>query len=612
MKVIVFLLSVIGVFTAAPQAHAQQAQVWVQIEARPTLPQAEERARAYASLFPDVQGFRLNSGWYAIVLGPYAQDSGVVRLTSLLRERLVPNDSFIADGRAFRAPFYPLTSGPTVAPVTVEPLADAPGTDPLLAPLPDPDPSAVPEAAPEIATLPEAAPIVPQATEVPVLPEETPAEARRSEAALSREDRQALQTALQWFGHYNSAIDGAFGPGTRNSMAAWQQANGVEPTGILTTRQRDLLLAAYGTAQAELGLQTVNEAESGIEITLPMALVQFDHYEPPFVHYVAKDNSGVRVILISEPGDQAALYGLYDVLQTLSDVPAEGERSRGERSFTISARSAAVESYSYAETSKGLVKGFMLIWNPRDGEKMNRVLAAMQASFKSVGDRALDPGLVPLDASAKAGLLSGLEVRRPELSRSGFYVDAKGSVLTTVEAVQNCTRITLDRDTDAALTWSDAATGLAVLTPKVALAPARYAQLQTAPARIGGEVAVAGYSYEDRLPSPSLTFGTLAEAQGLDGEPGLSRLTLTALGGDAGGPVLDGSGAVVGMLLPRVTDAARQLPRDVAFAANVGVLTDALAKAGVTPAAASPTGALAPEDLTALAVPMTVLVSCWN
>ncbi|MEZ5869689.1 MAG: peptidoglycan-binding domain-containing protein [Defluviimonas denitrificans] len=60
-----------------------------------------------------------------------------------------------------------------------------------------------------------------------VLPDETPAEARRSEALLTGDDRKELQEALQWYGHYAGAIDGAFGPGTRRSMAEWQTAEGL-------------------------------------------------------------------------------------------------------------------------------------------------------------------------------------------------------------------------------------------------------------------------------------------------------------------------------------------------------------------------------------------------
>ncbi len=588
MKHIMFALSLLLALVSAPMAQAQD-QVWVQIEALPTLRDAEDRARAYASAFPNVAGFQLRSGWYGIVVGPYNVEAGAAKLVELTRENLVPQDSYIADGSDFRQQFWPV------------------GTTRVL---PAPDATVLTE--PAVQT-PDVAIVEPAITPEPVIiPEETKAEARQSESTLPRTDREALQVALQWFGYYASTIDGDFGPGTRNSMADWQTDNGVDPTGVLTTTQRGTLLAAYGQAQAELGLQTVVEAASGIEITLPTALVKFDHYEPPFVHFNEKDGSGVRVILISQPGEQSALYGLYDILQTLEVVPFQGERSRGERSFTISGKSSTLESYSYAELSGGLIKGYILVWNPADGDRMARVLSAMQASFKSTGETALDPGLAPMADDTRAGLLSGLEVRRPKFSRSGFFIDASGAVLTTTEAVAECGRVTLEGNKDADVIFADTSTGVALLKPRVALSPANVAEFQTASARIGSEIAVSGYSYEDTLPSPVLTFGALEALQGLDGEAGVKRLSLDSRPGDAGGPVLDATGSVLGMLLPRVTDAQKVLPADVVFAASSAAIATRLATAGITTAPSARSGAMAPEDLSILATGMTVLVSCWD
>ena len=588
MKHVMLALGLLLALVSAPSAQAQD-QVWVQIEALPTLRDAEDRARAYASAFPNVAGFQLRSGWYAIVVGPYGVGDGAAKLVDLAGENLVPQDSYIADGSDFRQQFWPI--GANGAPV-------APDTTTLAAPAVQ---------APDLAV---AEPVI--TPDAVIAPEETKAEARQSESTLSRIDREALQVALQWFGYYASTIDGDFGPGTRNSMAAWQTDNGLDPTGVLTTSQRGTLLAAYGQAQAELGLQRVVEAASGIEIILPTALVKFDHYEPPFVHYTEKDGSGVRVILISQPGEQSALYGLYDILQTLEVVPFQGERSRGEQSFTISGKSASLASYSYAELSGGLIKGYMLVWQPADGDRMARVLAAMQASFKPSGDTALDPGLAPMDESTRAGLLSGLEVRRPKFSRSGFFIDGAGLVLTTTEAVASCGRVTMERDKDADVIFTDTLSGLAILKPRVALSPAAVAEFQTAPERIGSEIAVSGYSYEDTLPAPVLTFGALEALEGLNGETGVKRLSLDTRPGDAGGPVLNGTGSVVGMLLPRAIDAKKVLPVGVVFAASSASIATRLASEGITTAPSARSGAMAPEDLSTLATGMTVLVSCWD
>ena len=579
----------LAVLCAAP-ARAQD-QVWVQIEALPTLTDAQNRARAYASAFANVAGFQLRSGWYAIVVGPYSVGEGAAKLSALTRENLVPQDSYIADGREFRQQFWPIGATGAATP-----------PDDLTATAPDAQQDATDD--PAITPVPVPEPVI--------VAEETRAEARQAEASLTRTDREDLQEALQWFGYYAATIDGDFGPGTRNSMAAWQTDNGVDPTGVLTTTQRGTLLAAYGQAQAELGLQTVVEAASGIEIILPTALVKFDHYEPPFVHFSEKDGSGVRVILISQPGEQNALYGLYDILQTLEVVPLQGERSRGDRTFTISGKSATVESYSYAELSGGLIKGFILVWPPADAERMARVLAAMQASFKSSGDTALDPGLAPMADDIRAGLLSGLEVRRPKFSRSGFFVDAGGTVITATEAVAGCGRVTVEGDKDADVIFADAASGVALIKPRVALAPRAVAQFQVAANRVGAEIAVSGYSYEDALPSPVLTFGALEALSGLEGEVAVNRLSLDTRPGDAGGPVLDATGSVLGMLLPRGMDPKKLLPAGVVFAASSADISTRLAAQGITTLAPAGNGALAPEDLSTLATGMTVLVSCWD
>ena len=155
------------------------------------------------------------------------------------------------------------------------------------------------------------------------------------------------------------------------------------------------------------------EAEAGIEITLPLSLVSFDHYAPPFAHFTEKDGSGLQITLISEPGGVEALAGLYDILQTLEAVPITGPRERKETSFTIEGTSDKVQSYAYAETRDGTVKGYLVAWKPADAARMERILPVLQSSFRAVGGKALDPGLVPMEEAALSGMLSGLELRKP-------------------------------------------------------------------------------------------------------------------------------------------------------------------------------------------------------
>jgi S1-C subfamily serine protease len=220
--------------------------------------------------------------------------------------------------------------------------------------------------------------------------------------------------------------------------------------------------------------------------------------------------------------------------------------------------------------------------------------------------------MVAMDAEVRAGLLAGLEVRRPRFSRSGFFVDAAGTVATTIDAVAECGRVTIDGGTGARVSLNDAASGLALLVPETPLAPAVIAAFQDQPERAGSEIMVSGFSYEDRLPAPVMTFGTLSESTGLEGEPTLKRLAVQALPGDAGGPVLDPAGAVIGMLLPASAGGDRVLPAGVHFALAGAELSRLLTAAGLAPTLAVPEGALPPADLSARGTGMTVLVSCWD
>lgn len=560
---------------------AQDNTVWVQIEAQPTLSQALDRARAYAGQLQDVNGFVMPGGWYAVALGPYLRDDAEQVLRVYRAEGSIPRDSFIAYSSNFESQFWPVGTAGVTTP------AAPPATE--TAPKPEPQPVAEPEIR---------------------QPDETIREARASEAALTRDEKKDLQRLLQWAGFYNSSIDGSYGRGTRASMSAWQEANGYEPTGVMTTGQRAELLAQYNAILNGLDLQTTADSRMGIEMKLPLGAVKFDKYEAPFAHFTATGSvPQARVLLISQTGDRNTLYGLYDIMQTLEIVPLDGPRKLDGDSFKLVGEGAQVVSHTQATLKDGQIKGFTLIWPTGDEERRTRLLGEMQSSFARI-DGVLDPA-AGSNLEQRVDLVAGLDIRQPKLSRSGFFVDSKGTVVTTADAVQSCSRITLDADTEATVLASDAALGLAVLRPSQPLAPVTVASFQTAVPRLQSEIAVSGFSYGAVLDAPTLTFGTLADLRGLQGEETLDRLALTALPGDAGGPVFDTGGKVLGMLLPRVSG-NQKLPGDVNFSLDGSEIRKLMAANGVTASETDQITAMAPEDMIGVASGMTVLVSCWE
>ena len=603
--------ALIAALFIAPFAFAQSADdvVWIQVEAQPNLAAATERARAYSASLEDVNGFALGSGWYGIAVGPYVRDDAELLLRRYRQDGVIPRDSFIQLSDKFQQQFWPVGANvlniPLISPI--EPAApsetqtDQEITQTTLPP------------AGEALDLEEALAAEAETTQVPVLPEppkdETLSEARANERDLDSDAREQLQIALKWAGFYNAAIDGAFGRGTRGSMADWQEANGYDATGVLTTLQRAALLGQYNAVLEGLGLQTVRNTDAGIEMVMPTKVVTFDRFEPPFAHYNGTGDIDARVLLISQAGDQDTLFGLYDIMQTLEIVPEEGPRDRKSNSFELIGEDGRIVSQTQVSLENGEIKGFTLIWPAGDEDRRRRVITEMTKSFTRLSGT--------LDATAGSGdrqavdLVSGLQIRSPKISRSGFFIDGRGTVATTSEAVQSCGRLTLDDEIELEVLVDDTASGISLLKPRVALSPLDVAKFNTVPPRLQSEIAVAGFPYEGVLGSATVTYGTLADVRGLQGEENIARLALSARSGDAGGPILDSDGRVLGMLLPRA-DGARELPEDVAFAVEAKVIADLAQKAGVSVDTTVASTAIKPHDLREKAKGMTVLVSCWE
>lgn len=569
----IFATFLLFLFFGLSAASAQQGPgVWVQVEARPTLREAQNRAQSYAATLPDVGGFRLNSGWYAIVIGPYLRADAEQVLQVYRSEGQIPSDSFIAFPNSFAQQFWPVGD-------SVQSVAPTP------------------------------APEQPSASLELQLGEESRSQALQSERRLTAQERRDLQTALQAAGFYNSTIDGAFGAGTRRSMAEWQRFNSFEPTGVLTTLQRKTLMEDYNAPLISAGMARHVDAQAGITIDLPLDVVSFDRYEAPFAHFNSTSDLDSQVLLISQEGNRATLQALYDVMQSLEIVPLNGARELRRDQFTIEGRGNGIVSYTQAALNDGRIKGFTLVWPEGDDARHARVLAAMRSSF-ATSDAVLDSA-AGAGAEQRIDLISGLQVRKPRLSRSGFFADPTGTILTVSEIANGCSRLTLDGDQEVQVAWSDTERGITVLRPSQTLAPITVAEFKPEQPRLQSEVAVSGFSYEGALGAPSLTYGQVEDVRGLNGEDGVKRLTLSAQPGDAGGPVFDQSGHVVGMLLPKPGE-GRTLPASVSLAANVTSLTESLSQAGVTGQTGQGSTQVSPNELNRRANGMTVLVHCWD
>ena len=564
-----------------------QTPVWIQIETRPSLLEIEDRARAYSAKLPNIGAFSLGSGWYVIAMGPFSEEIADAQRRDLQSRLAIPSDSFVTSGSSYGAQIWPssLQGGSGVETAT---LAPQDGTG---------------RAQRRIITEP-----LKDLNAQTDLEDETLEQARLTESQLSMPEKKNLQTALKSEGYYTSVIDGLFGQGTRSSMQAWQEDNGFDATGVLTSQQRQELLAQYNAVLEDLDLRLMTDLEAGISLKMPMGLVEFERYAPPLAHFKAKDDSAAAIYLISQAGDSKALRAIYKALGSTEIIPENGPRRLYDDRFSIRGEDRAIISFAQAELVEGSIKGFVLVWPAQQKSQQKRLLREMRQSF-GVLSGALDPDL-GRSYGEMPDQVYGLNTKKPIFVRSGIYVSNQGHVLTDALDLTQCGRVTLEDSYEAKVLAMDISGNVALLQPQTMLSPIAVAKFARRAAAFGDPLLLAGHSFEGRLGGASVTAAKIEDLKGLGGEENKLRLSLDALPGDAGGPLLDRSGAVAGLLLaPR--PGTRSLPGKTHHALKAEPLKELLFNAGLIANTGLSSEPLLDVQITRAARPLAALVSCW-
>jgi hypothetical protein len=160
---------------------------------------------------------------------------------------------------------------------------------------------------------------------------------------------------------------------------------------------------------------------------------------------------------------------------------------------------------------------------------------------------------------------------------SGIIVDDAGHVLTNNHVVKNCKSITVKAIGSDALAATvnavDPKNDLAILRTAYGEpigTPARF-RSQSKPARLGEETGVIGYPLTGFLSAePKATFGQISSVAGYNNDYTLLQISAPVQPGNSGGPVLDASGLVIGVVVSQASLALASIvgnaPQNVNFA----------------------------------------------
>jgi hypothetical protein len=183
---------------------------------------------------------------------------------------------------------------------------------------------------------------------------------------------------------------------------------------------------------------------------------------------------------------------------------------------------------------------------------------------------------------------------------TGFFISADGHVLTNNHVVEGCRVVAIARDGEARVPLrvirEDAEIDIALL--KADTGPTPFVALRRTtefPVRSGEKAVVIGYPVRNKLGVVNVTEGVVSAASGPRHDRTRMQFTAPAQSGNSGGPILDGAGQAIGVVvssLGMVDD--ERMSQNVNFGVSMAAVEAFLREAGLDLPAPAETAAEKP------------------
>jgi S1-C subfamily serine protease len=244
-----------------------------------------------------------------------------------------------------------------------------------------------------------------------------------------------------------------------------------------------------------------------------------------------------------------------------------------------------------------------------------------RTTMKSVGTDPLNNRALAIVCGSPGAGAAPAAQKPKAVSGSGIVIDSVGDILTANHVVGHCKSITVrtasSKAFDASVFGVDPKSDLAIL--KIAYdaplgEPARF-RVQSKPARLGETIGVIGYPLTGILSTePKATFGQVNSVAGINNDYTLLQISAPVQPGNSGGPALDESGQVIGVVVGTapmtVLALTGNIPQNVNFAVRGEVAQIFMAARGIKVLTGHRQQVQSTEAIAAEGLKSTVLVLC--
>jgi TPR repeat protein len=414
------------------------------------------------------------------------------------------------------------------------------------------------------------------------------AEARRWRPR-SRTKILMLQRMLVELGHFSQPVDGIDSRLTRRALKAYQVDQGLTPDGLITTGLLRRLSAATSLFRSFDFASVADEVRIARFGPPPPSITQRADPRPP---------AGRR-----KPGPQIA-----------KRPPGPGGGS--------GASGAPPGGGDRPQRLKPAQPPNLVL--PEDPKKAGAPPRRVPNRFSSIRRRPGSAGRPPGAGSGRRPVEPGARPGRPRVGSTGtgFVVSDAGHILTNRHVVAKCQRVKIrwaDGEIhDAKVLAKSRNADLALVKTSIKINAIAKFRSGT-PLRQGEDVAVYGFPLSSLLSSSgNLTAGTIAALAGLRDDASAMQISAPVQPGNSGGPVLDGKGRIVGVVVSKlnaikVSRVLKDIPQNINFAIKASVATNFLESRSVPYQIDTASGQdLSNADKAAHAKKFTIQIRCFR
>jgi serine protease Do len=421
------------------------------------------------------------------------------------------------------------------------------------------------------------------------------------------DQRYEVQMLLGVAGFWPAVANDQFSHRLFEAIGRFQEANGFPASGILSSSQINRIREIADPILAYWQLRMIRHPAVGPPLWIPFG-VGFNQIQTRSGIDFENSNKIASISFNFFPnGNLRSTYlrllnvpGLRPVYAKIKDT-----------FFVVDGESGGFNAYSRYQAIRSGIIGFTLSWTQDDAQNAvlhgERLATLMSDLFRANIELGLArspptprPATVavvpPPQAAPPPAMPATPEGKKPEKKKlfgTGFFVSSEGHIITNSHVVEDCSsvQVTLGLAPKMAgrIMTQDFANDLALI--KVESHPAAFASFRSG-VRLGEGVAAFGFPLAGLLATGgNFTLGNVTAVAGLGDDTRFLQISAPVQPGNSGGPLLDYSGNVVGVVegkLNAVTVATitHDLPQNVNFAIKANVVTNSL-KQTISPIAAA-------------------------